>query len=409
MPRQKQVQVEWKPVGRRPAQGWPAVTTATAAIRGPVSSSVAPQMTTSMGTPLPMSSSTVVTTLSSAITSMVMAVQAEHSLSTVCSEMGPSQLMNGIGGTAETITLVPEDLIHGADRVAGALPKVAVLRNQGSCGTTPGGTEVQDSIMVARLRDALQTVNAGRQHSDPATRTDDSMVQSLLQCIWQLESASAENVMLHQWVIDLETQAYQAQHLVTVHQKQETGGSDDPVEIGAMNGLAKHKKKWQGKSGKKSCFAVDVLSSSQSSVETSDSDSEGDTEALLSTSSQKRCRAPRSGRLVPPFIAKRESWTVWFARFQAIADDNDWSGPERLSMLLPKLQGAAGEYVFKVLPKRIRSDYRKLVRELDACYCKVESKQNYRRQLTGISQKPGESEQELAAELKRLYDKAYLN
>ena len=112
---------------------------------------------------------------------------------------------------------------------------------------------------------------------------------------------------------------------------------------------------------------------------------------------------------MPPFTVKRESWTVWFAQFQAIADDNDWSGPERLSMLLPKLQGPAGEYVFEVLPKRIRSDYRKLVRELDACYCKVESKWNYRRQLTGISQKPGESEQELAAELKRLYDKAYPN
>ena len=271
------------------------MTTVTAAIRGPVSSSVAPQITTSMGTPLPMSSSTVVTTLSSAITSMAMAVQAEHSLSTVCNEMGPSQLMNGIGGTAETITLVPEDLISGADRVAGALPEVAVLWNQGSCGTTPGGTEVQDSIMVARLRDALWTVNAGRQHSDPGTRTDDSMVQSLLQHMQQLESASAENVMLCQWVIDLETQAYQAQQLVTVHQKQETRGSDNPVEIGAVNGLAKCKKKWPGKSGKKSHFAVDVSSSSQSSVETSDSDSEGDTEALLSMSSQKRCRAPRLG------------------------------------------------------------------------------------------------------------------
>ena len=78
-------------------------------------------------------------------------------------------------------------------------------------------------------------------------------------------------------------------------------------------------------------------------------------------------------------------------------------------MLLPKLQGTAGEYVFEVLPKRIRSDYRKLVRELDTCYHKMESKQNYRRQLTGISQKPGESEQEPAAELKRLYDKAYPN
>ena len=79
------------------------MTTVTAAIRGPVSSNVAPRMTASGRTPPPMSSSTVVTTLSSAITSMAMAVQAEHSLSTVCSEVGTSQLMNGIGSTAETI------------------------------------------------------------------------------------------------------------------------------------------------------------------------------------------------------------------------------------------------------------------------------------------------------------------
>ena len=99
------------------------MTTVTAAIRGPMSSSVTPQITTSMGAPPPMSSSTVVTTLSSAITSMAMAVQAEHPLSTVCSEMGASPLMNGIGGTAKTITPVPEDLVSGADRVAGALQK----------------------------------------------------------------------------------------------------------------------------------------------------------------------------------------------------------------------------------------------------------------------------------------------
>ena len=115
------------------------MTTVTAAIRGPVSSSVTPQMTTSIRAPPSTSSSTVVTTLSSAITSMAMAVQAEHSLSTVCSEMGASQLMNGIWGTAEMISPVPGDLVSSADRVAGALPEVAVLRNQGSCGTTLGG------------------------------------------------------------------------------------------------------------------------------------------------------------------------------------------------------------------------------------------------------------------------------
>ena len=236
--------------------------------------------------------------------------------------------------------------------------------------------------------------------------------------VWSSPCCSISSSLSHQvqrmWhctkrVIDLETQAYQAQQLAAVYQKQETRSSDNPVETGPVNRSLKCKKKQPGKSGKKSHFAIAVSSSSQLSAETSDSDSEGDTEAMLSTSSQKRCRAPRSGRLVPPFTTKKESWTVWFAWFKAIADDNSWSGPERLSVLLPKLQGAAGEYVFEVLPKRIKSDYRKLVQKLDACYCNVESKQNYRRQLTGISQKPGESEQELAAELKRLYDKAYPN
>ena len=78
-------------------------------------------------------------------------------------------------------------------------------------------------------------------------------------------------------------------------------------------------------------------------------------------------------------------------------------------MLSSKLQGTAGEHVFEVLSKKIRSEYKKLVRVLDAHYHKVESKQNYRRQLTGICPKPGESEQELGAEIKRLCDKAYPN
>ena len=68
-----------------------------------------------------------------------------------------------------------------------------------------------------------------------------------------------------------------------------------------------------------------------------------------------------SGQLVPPFMAKKESWTVWFAQFEAIADDNEWSEQEMLSVLLPKFQGDTGEYVFEVLSKKIRSEYKKLV------------------------------------------------
>ena len=47
--------------------------------------------------------------------------------------------------------------------------------------------------------------------------------------------------------------------------------------------------------------------------------------------------------------------------------------------MLPKLQGAAGEYVFEVLSEKTRSKYKYLVRELEAYYRRVESKRHYRR------------------------------
>ena len=172
------------------------MTTVTTAITGPVSSNAMPWVTANASAPPPTSSSTVVTTVSSAITSIAVAVQAGDSLMPVCSKVGVNQPMNSIGGTAETITPVPEDLVRGVNSVAGAHLEVATLWNQCSCGTMSGGTDVQNSIMVTMLGDALQTVKAGMQHSDPVTRADDSIVQSLLWHIQQLESSNAENVVL---------------------------------------------------------------------------------------------------------------------------------------------------------------------------------------------------------------------
>ena len=227
--------------------------------------------------------------------SIAVAVQAENSPMSVCHEMGVNQPLNSIGITAETIIPVPEDLVRGVNSVAGAPPEVAILCNQCSCGTTSGGTDVQNSIMVTMPGDGQWTVNAGMQHSDSVARANDSVVQSLLQCIQQLESSNAENVVLHQRIVDLETQAYQVQNLSAVHQKQETRSSDNPVVTDAVNKSSKCKRRWLKKSGKKPHLASSVSLSSQSSADSSNSDSEGDTETLLSTSSQKRCGTPRSG------------------------------------------------------------------------------------------------------------------
>ena len=166
-----------------PTQGQPAVTTVTTAVSGPLSSNTGPSVVASASALPPPSSSTVLTTVSSAIMSMAVAVQAENLPMPVCSEKGASKPPN----------------------------------SQSGCGTTSRLADAQNSITVTMLGDALQTVNARMQGSDPVTRAKDSVVQSLLQCIQQLETLNAENLVLQQRRAGLEIQAYQVQSLTAVY------------------------------------------------------------------------------------------------------------------------------------------------------------------------------------------------
>ncbi len=120
----------------------------------------------------------------------------------------------------------------------------------------------------------------------------------------------------------------------------------------------------------------------------------------------------RAGRVVsgsvklPPFLG-RESWQVWFNRFSDVADRHHWSDSDRLDELLPRIQGDAGEFVYAQLPQEVCRSYTRLTAELDARYRKFESTRSYGAQFSHRDQKPGEAAEEYAAELKRLYDKAY--
>ena len=194
-------------------------------------------------------------------------------------------------------------------------------------------------------------------------------VQSLLLWVQQLEASSTENVALHQRIADLKTQAHQSQNPVAAYQKLEAKHSR-AANNADVTKPGSHKRKQSCKAakpenpGKRACKTQSSSSSSLSSaleLEYSDSEVERHTETLLSTFSWSRQGTPKSGRLVPPFATKKETWTVWFAQFEALADDNKWSEFEKLSVLLPKLQGAAGKYVFEVLSQETRSDYKKLV------------------------------------------------
>ena len=109
---------------------------------------------------------------------------------------------------------------------------------------------------------------------------------------------------------------------------------------------------------------------------------------------------------LPNFTGK-ESWKVWFNRFTEVAERRRWSEDDKLIELLPRLQGAAGEFVFGQLQRSVRGNYGTLVAELNSRFRVVETKKTFGAQFSKRNQKVSESAEEYAAELKRLYDKAY--
>ena len=110
---------------------------------------------------------------------------------------------------------------------------------------------------------------------------------------------------------------------------------------------------------------------------------------------------------LPPFFGKPNEWKVWFSRFTAVANVNDWNDTTRLCELLQRLQGVAAESVFDEISPDCRSNYSNLVRELDLRFKCVETNKSYRALFSKRTQHFGESVENYASELKRLYDKAY--
>lgn len=111
---------------------------------------------------------------------------------------------------------------------------------------------------------------------------------------------------------------------------------------------------------------------------------------------------------IPAFTGKEE-WKVWLCRFETLATRYDWDEDMKLDQLLPRLQGSAAEFVFAQLPTQIHSNYKELVQELSNRYRVIETAKTFAGKFNRRMQKSGESAEDYAAELKRLYDKAYAN
>ena len=125
--------------------------------------------------------------------------------------------------------------------------------------------------------------------------------------------------------------------------------------------------------------------------------------------SGRRFSSPETyGWKMPPYNGKEE-WKVWINRFEAIADRRNWSEEVKLDNLLPKLQGKADDFVFTQLSKDTLSCYGELVKELNSRFRVVETKKTFASKFSQRVQKEGETAEEYAADLKRLYAKAYKN
>jgi hypothetical protein len=60
----------------------------------------------------------------------------------------------------------------------------------------------------------------------------------------------------------------------------------------------------------------------------------------------------------------KEKWEVWINRFEAVARLQDWNNKGKLQELLPRLQGAAGDFAFDQMSESTLNSYSKLVIEL---------------------------------------------
>ncbi|MEW8547165.1 MAG: hypothetical protein AB2693_26945, partial [Candidatus Thiodiazotropha sp.] len=125
------------------------------------------------------------------------------------------------------------------------------------------------------------------------------------------------------------------------------------------------------------------------------------------TNRGKRQSSPEYfGLKLPPFNGK-EDWKVWINRFEAIAERRNWSEESKLDNLLPKLQGKAGDFVFTQLPRGTLACYRELVKELNSRFRVVETQKTFAAKFSQRVQRVDETAEEYAADLKRLYAKAY--
>ena len=121
----------------------------------------------------------------------------------------------------------------------------------------------------------------------------------------------------------------------------------------------------------------------------SESDSDGSVDLGIDEEGGAGYRS-RNHRVSIPAFTGKETWRVWFTRFNETAKRQGLSHGERLDLLLPKLRGEAGTFAFDQLSAHTRTNYKLLTKELESRFRKVENPKTYCAVFAARRQKAGE-------------------
>ncbi|GBN32376.1 hypothetical protein AVEN_251318-1 [Araneus ventricosus] len=100
------------------------------------------------------------------------------------------------------------------------------------------------------------------------------------------------------------------------------------------------------------------------------------------------------------------SWTVFKTQFDVVSSTNGWTDFMKASQLVASLRGSAAE-VLQGIPADKLTDLTTIEKALESRFGDSHLTQFYRTELKTRRQKPGESLQELAADVERLMSLAY--
>ena len=116
-------------------------------------------------------------------------------------------------------------------------------------------------------------------------------------------------------------------------------------------------------------------------------------------------QTPRGADAIPAFNNRSEDFETWILQLEAVASHYKWTAKQKRGLILSNLQEEAVTFIFKTLTDQERQDYNLLVKALTGQFTEIESRKVYRLRYRNLQQ-PGESEQQLAARAKVIYDQA---